>query len=171
MKVNHPELKMYFDPSHISGNSKYIKDLIRQANTLHFDGYLVEVHYHPEDAMTDAPQQLTPKQLNDIFESLSKESRTKQKELSDEDQNLLREFRTEIDSIDNEILIAIGKRLSISEKIGDVKRRNNLSVFQNERFSSLLKVLKEKAVDLNIDPKLVDSIWFPIHQVSIEKQL
>ncbi len=55
------------DPSHATGNPDLIKPLVKASQAAGLDGVMVEVHYNPKIAKSDAKQALTPKEFNDIF--------------------------------------------------------------------------------------------------------
>ncbi|OFY96501.1 MAG: 3-deoxy-7-phosphoheptulonate synthase [Ignavibacteria bacterium GWB2_35_12] len=57
-----------FDPSHSSGNSKYVEDLSKAALLIGADGLLVEVHDEPENALSDGMQAILPEVLKEIIE-------------------------------------------------------------------------------------------------------
>ncbi|MDH3626074.1 MAG: 3-deoxy-7-phosphoheptulonate synthase [Acidobacteriota bacterium] len=67
-----PELKqrshlpVIVDPSHAGGKRDLVIPLARTAVAAGADGIIVEVHPHPEEALSDGPQALTP----DMFEQL-----------------------------------------------------------------------------------------------------
>lgn len=65
-------LKMIFDPSHTGGTVENVTRIANQANKYDFDGYIIEVHPHPENALTDAKQQITWEQLRKLTASLNK---------------------------------------------------------------------------------------------------
>lgn len=67
LKKNHK--KVLFDPSHSTGNSKYVIDISKAALLLGADGLIIEVHENPKVARSDKDQQLTFKD----FERLLKE--------------------------------------------------------------------------------------------------
>lgn len=52
-------IPMILDPSHIGGTRENVHDICRQAQDFEFDGYMVEVHLNPADALTDSLQQLS----------------------------------------------------------------------------------------------------------------
>ena len=58
------------DPSHATGNPVLIPPLVRAAKAAGFDGVMVEVHYNPKIAKSDAKQALLPREFNRIFKSL-----------------------------------------------------------------------------------------------------
>lgn len=63
-------LPMLLDPSHIGGSVDNVFKVVRQAVDYDFDGLMVEVHPCPTKAETDAKQQLTFKQLDQLLEGL-----------------------------------------------------------------------------------------------------
>jgi 3-deoxy-7-phosphoheptulonate synthase len=68
-KVSH--LPVIVDPSHATGAWEYVSAVSRAAVAVGADGLLIEVHAHPEKALSDGPQQLRP----DRFERLMSEVR------------------------------------------------------------------------------------------------
>lgn len=71
----------------------------------------------------------------------------------------LSDYREAIDKIDEDILIALGRRQKISELIGKFKKENKLQIKNKEREEELLIELKQKAKLLNLDKELVNKIW------------
>lgn len=53
-----PDLPMLCDPSHIAGKREYVQEVAQQAMDLGFDGLIVESHICPEEALSDAAQQV-----------------------------------------------------------------------------------------------------------------
>jgi 3-deoxy-7-phosphoheptulonate synthase len=53
-------LPIIVDPSHSTGRGEYIESVSRAAVAAGADGLIVEVHPHPETALSDGPQSLTP---------------------------------------------------------------------------------------------------------------
>ena len=60
-------LPILFDPSHSSGNSKYVQQISSAALELSADGLLIEVHNSPKDAVVDSQQAISPNQLMEII--------------------------------------------------------------------------------------------------------
>ncbi len=52
-------LPVIVDPSHAAGDRRYVPALARAAKAVGADGIMVEVHPHPERALSDGPQALT----------------------------------------------------------------------------------------------------------------
>jgi len=72
------------------------------------------------------------------------------------DLSLLREG---IDKIDEDILIALRRRSSLAQKIGEYKKQNQLPVKDEEREIQLLNDLRLKAEKLQLDPEIILNIW------------
>jgi 3-deoxy-7-phosphoheptulonate synthase len=64
-KTDYPVL---FDPSHSSGNSKYVKEIANAALLLGANGLLIEVHDEPDNALSDGMQAIKPEVLKSILE-------------------------------------------------------------------------------------------------------
>ncbi len=64
-------LKMIFDPSHTGGSVEKVFHIAQESNAYSFDGYIVEVHPNPKEALSDANQQLTWAQYKQLVKSLS----------------------------------------------------------------------------------------------------
>ena len=56
-------LPVFVDPSHGTGHSSLVPPMARAAIACGADGLLIEVHPHPERALSDGQQSLTPKLL------------------------------------------------------------------------------------------------------------
>ena len=59
-------LRMIFDPSHTGGAVDKVMRIAREASAYDFDGVIIEVHHDPVHALTDAKQQLTWKQFDQL---------------------------------------------------------------------------------------------------------
>ena len=65
-----PELPIISDPSHIGGKRDLIASLSQRAIDLNMDGLMIEVHPDPDRALSDAKQQIKPKELKSILSKL-----------------------------------------------------------------------------------------------------
>lgn len=168
LKTKYPDLKIYVDPSHISGNKEYVKDIINTGiNTYNFDGLIVESHWKPEVAWTDAAQQVNPKELYDIINDIYKPNKVAAFNTTSE----LDSYRKEIDSCDLKLLNMLYNRLEISKKIGAYKKKNNMKTYQNARWHDLLSNITRIAEsEYGLDKNYVQDIWQIIHEESIKVQ-
>ena len=64
-------LPIMVDPSHAAGSRDLVPALAAAALAAGADGLLVEVHDHPEKALSDGPQSLTPEQFGRMMHRLS----------------------------------------------------------------------------------------------------
>ena len=62
-----PSLPIFCDPSHIGGKRELVAPLCQQAMDLGFDGLIIESHCSPDNAWSDAAQQVTPDVLDYIL--------------------------------------------------------------------------------------------------------
>ena len=65
-------LPIIVDPSHGTGRWQMVKPMARAAVAAGCDGLIIEVHPHPEVALSDGDQSLTPKNFNRLMEDLGK---------------------------------------------------------------------------------------------------
>jgi 3-deoxy-7-phosphoheptulonate synthase len=60
-------LPVIADPSHATGHAGMVAAVARGAIAAGADGLIVEVHNHPEHALSDGPQQLRPAEMADLL--------------------------------------------------------------------------------------------------------
>lgn len=63
-------IPMIFDPSHTGGTVENVYKIAKQASKHKYDGWIIEVHPDPTKAKTDAKQQLTWKQYDELMHIL-----------------------------------------------------------------------------------------------------
>jgi len=71
---------MICDPSHIGGKRDLIFDISQAALDLNFDGLMIETHCDPDNAWSDAAQQVTPTRLVEIMKDLKVRKKTTDEE-------------------------------------------------------------------------------------------
>ena len=162
-----PDLPMICDPSHISGNRNLIFDVSQTALDLNYDGLMIETHCDPDNAWSDANQQVTPKRLVEIMKDLKTRKITTDEE---EYQNNLIDLRAKIDVIDHALLENLGKRMKISDNIGEIKRSNNVAVLQNKRWNEILGKMILEGEKLDLSEEFILKLFKAIHQESINRQ-
>ena len=166
LKIKYPNIPIFVDPSHIAGKREYIEELVNCAiNVYNFDGLIIESHCNPDEAWTDAKQQLTPK---DLFTLLTKIYSGEYQ--SNIDSSELDECRERIDFHDTNIIYSLEQRLKLSKKIGEFKKEHHMKTFQAERWNNLLNNIIELGKKHGLDEEYVRSIWEIIHEKSIEVQ-
>lgn len=65
-------LPIIVDPSHAAGKSSYIRSLSLAAVAAGADGLIVEVHPDPKEAISDAAQQITPREYGQLLSDVKK---------------------------------------------------------------------------------------------------
>ena len=60
-------LPVIVDPSHATGASRFVHPMSKAAVVSGADGLMIEVHNHPEKALCDGAQSVTPDQFDDIM--------------------------------------------------------------------------------------------------------
>ncbi|MBS7156241.1 MAG: bifunctional 3-deoxy-7-phosphoheptulonate synthase/chorismate mutase type II [Sanguibacteroides justesenii] len=160
-------LPLFCDPSHISGHREYIQEISQKAMDLGFDGLIIESHVNPDCALSDASQQITPDQLNQILTHL-----VIREEHPNNSNNtlIMEELREKIDTLDNTIMEALTNRMKIIEEIGMYKKQNNITILQPDRWEKILTRVLEEARKNNLSEELVERVFKAIHQASIDRQ-
>ncbi|MDE6277103.1 MAG: bifunctional 3-deoxy-7-phosphoheptulonate synthase/chorismate mutase type II [Muribaculaceae bacterium] len=159
-----PELPVFFDPSHTGGRRDLVEPLSREALQMGFRGLIVEVHPEPDAALSDAAQQLTPEQFLHIAAPLRRGADSP----SEESLTLLRE---DIDLIDSELLNLLKRRMDVSRRIGELKKRSGLSVVQPSRYARLIDDRTAAAASLGLSPEFIRKVFANIHEESVKTQL
>ena len=63
-------LPVIIDPSHAAGKNRYVESLALAGVAAGADGLIIEVHPNPKQAMSDAAQQLTIPQYQELFQKV-----------------------------------------------------------------------------------------------------
>ena len=165
LKRRYPEMLLLGDPSHLGGDRNMIGKLSLQALHLGMDGLIIEVHPEPENALSDAQQQISP----DEFRLLMTYLQTPDPQTPDI--SAIQTLREEIDRIDTSLWSLIHERLKVAKQIGELKRVSGLSVYQEQRFTQMLDNRLQWAKENGLDQKLVKQIMEAIHELAILEQL
>src|SRR5882757_9061342 len=80
MKRRNPEMMIINDPSHICGRRDILLEVAQKAIDLDFDGLIIESHIDPDNAWSDAKQQVTPERLGEMIDALVWRNETSDKE-------------------------------------------------------------------------------------------
>lgn len=153
------------DVSHICGNRELLQVTAQKALDFATDGLMIECHINPDEALTDAKQQITPDELKQLLANLtfrSKNSCGVERDLAN--------LRSEIDDIDSELLQLLARRMEVSVQIGLYKKQNNVTVVQMDRWKKILAAHIATGKDLGLSPELITEVFEAIHQASIERQ-
>ena len=162
-----PEAKMICDPSHIAGNRELLKPVSQKALDLVYDGLMIESHITPDEAWSDAAQQITPETLTELVNGLTIRSVESSNEEIEEN---LDSMRSEVNQVDAEIIQLIATRMGIIERIGDFKKDNSITILQPERWAEIQRLQTEKGNDLGLSDSFILQYLEVIHQESIRRQ-
>ncbi|QIE60365.1 bifunctional 3-deoxy-7-phosphoheptulonate synthase/chorismate mutase type II [Rasiella rasia] len=162
-----PDLPLILDPSHIAGRRDIIFDLCQTALDLNYDGLMVETHFDPDNAWSDAKQQITPETLDKMTVDLRIR---KEEGEAVEFRNKLATMRAQIDVIDHKLLEILGNRMKISDQIGALKKNNNVAILQTKRWNEILGKMILQGEDQNLSEEFILKVFKAIHQESINHQ-
>ncbi|OYU79800.1 MAG: 3-deoxy-7-phosphoheptulonate synthase [Flavobacterium sp. BFFFF1] len=162
-----PDLPLICDPSHITGRRDMILEVSQQALDLNYDGLIIETHIDPDNAWSDAAQQVTPDALKAIFQNLKI-----RKETSEEDDfnTEMIKLRANIDIADSKLIEILGNRMKVSEQIGALKKAKNVAVLQNKRWNEILGKMILEGEQKGLSEEFILKIFKAIHQESISHQ-
>ena len=167
MKLRHPDLLLINDPSHICGRRDILQDVMQKAIDLDYDGLMVESHIDPDNAWSDAKQQITPEVFSEM---LGKIIWRKEDVNSEEYHAALEEFRQKINHLDDELLQLLGQRMKIAEKIALYKKENNITILQTGRWQEILDRLGSRADKLGLSREFLTQYLDALHMESINHQ-
>jgi chorismate mutase-like protein len=78
------------------------------------------------------------------------------------------ELRIAIDSVDQELIILLARRLALVEQVGKVKKEQNLPALQQDRWLQVLEKNKKLAEEAGISEQLISDIWELIHREALK---
>ncbi|NNC71054.1 MAG: bifunctional 3-deoxy-7-phosphoheptulonate synthase/chorismate mutase type II [Flavobacteriaceae bacterium] len=167
LKNKFPSLPLICDPSHICGERDGIFDICQVALDLKFDGLMIETHYDPDNAWSDAKQQITPQRLQEITEDLRvRKDRVEEKDALKK----LQKLRGEINILDKQLIELLSERMAVVENIGRVKKEGNVAILQRSRWSEVIQKMVDLGNDNDLSKDFVEKIFKAIHQESIQHQ-
>ena len=167
LQTRFPDLPLINDPSHITGKRDMVFDISQTALDLNFDGLMIETHCDPDNAWSDAAQQVTPKKLVQIMEDLKIRKETDEEA---EYSSKLSNLRAQIDIIDNQLIDILGKRMNVSDGIGQLKKQRNVAVLQTNRWNAILGKMILEGESKGLSEEFVLKMFKAIHQESINHQ-
>ena len=80
---------------------------------------------------------------------------------------LLKNYREQIDTLDKEILYLLHRRFEIVKQIWIIKKENNIEALQKDRWDELLNENIEVGKELFLSEDIVRDIWERIHTESL----
>lgn len=167
LKTYFPQLPLICDPSHITGKRELLKPIAQKALDMGFDGLMIETHPQPDEAWSDAAQQITPEAYQELIGSLViRKSQADNPEFK----SRLEDIRAQIDQADHDILDALAHRMSLVKEIGNYKKLHNVTVFQRERWQEIFETRTQWGELLDLHSDFIRELYKLVHDESIRKQ-
>jgi chorismate mutase len=166
LKEHRPDIAIICDPSHIAGKRDLLLEVSQKALDLNFEGLMIETHPNPDEAWSDAAQQVTADGLKSILDRLVLRSQSLAPDVAD----LIQEIRVEVGAIDDQLYELFAKRMKLSEEVGVLKRKNNITILQQDHWSKLIAERIKNRNDYNLSEDFVRKMMDAIHQESIRHQ-
>lgn len=168
LKRAFPDIMLIVDSSHICGNRELLLEVSQTALDLNYDGVMLEAHCDPNNAWSDAKQQVTPFQLK---EQIIDRLQVRKSGVGDQAfQHNIEDLRQRIDAIDKELIQMMGNRMKVAEKIGEYKKQNNIAVLQPDRWNEIIEKAMLMAGPLDLSEEFIVKVLKAIHQESINHQ-
>ena len=167
MKRRYPELLLINDPSHICGRRDILQEVAQTAIDLDFDGLIIESHIDPDNAWSDAKQQITPEVLGTMLDNI----RWRKEDVASEEYHAaLEKLRQQINNLDDELMQILSQRMKVAESIGKYKKDNNITILQTNRWNSILERAFAKGEKFNLSKEFVTKYFDAVHMESINHQ-
>jgi chorismate mutase len=167
MKRRFPGIPMINDPSHICGRRDILQAVAQQAIDLDFDGLIIESHIDPDNAWSDAKQQITPEVLNEMLEAIRWR---KENIASEEFHTALEKLRQQINQLDDELLEVLSTRMKVAQKIGEYKKNNDITILQTNRWNEILNRAVAKGNKMGLSDDFITKYMDAVHMESIQQQ-
>lgn len=167
MKRRNPGMLMLSDPSHICGRRDILLEIAQKAIDLDFDGLMLESHIDPDNAWSDAKQQITPEQLSELLSKIQWRDETANKK---EFIIALEKLRDQINHLDDELMQLLSQRMKIADKIGEYKKNNNVTILQTNRWNEILGRAYIKGEQLGLSKEFITKYFDAVHLESINHQ-
>ena len=161
IRTQRPDIPILLDPSHMSGDATKIPSLMKKIDELQLDGAMIEVHHNPQEALSDAQQQIKPEEVGK-WSVVSGQRSVENQELA--------WLRAEIDELDDQLWETIARRMEVSERIGEWKKEHGVQALQPQRYAEIIAQRKEWAEQKGLSEELVQNLFDAIHQESLKKQ-
>ena len=122
---------------------------------------------NPDAAWSDAKQQVTPAALSKIIDGLVVRSASSENKTFKDTLAVLRE---QIDLLDDEIMQKMSSRMKISEKIGQYKKENNVTILQVNRWEEIIHTRVALGKAMGLDEGFTRDLLRLVHHESIQVQ-
>ncbi len=167
MKRRNLELPIINDPSHICGRRDILFSTAQKAIDLDFDGLMIESHIDPDNAWSDAKQQVTPERLKEMLDEII----WRKEDINSEEYHAaLETLRQQINHLDDELMQILSQRMKIADKIGAYKKENNITILQTNRWNEILERVADNGEKLGLSREFITKYFDAVHMESINHQ-
>lgn len=167
MKLRNPELPIINDPSHICGNRIMLQEVAQKAIDLDYDGLMIESHIDPDNAWSDARQQVTPERLKEMMDAII----WRKENVDNKDfHQALEKLRQQINHLDDEMMQILSQRMKIADQIGQYKKDNNITILQPSRWQEIIDKAVTKGDKLGLSKEFISKYLDAVHLESINHQ-
>jgi chorismate mutase len=167
MKRRNPDMMLICDPSHISGRRDILQEVSQTSIDLDYDGLIIESHIDPDNAWSDAKQQITPEVLGEMLNNIV----WRKEDIDNADiHSSMEKLRQQINQLDDELMQILGQRMKVADKIGQYKKDNNITILQTNRWNAILERAFTKGEKLGLSKEFITKYFDAIHMESINHQ-
>src|SRR5450432_977584 len=167
MKRRNPGMMIINDPSHICGRRDILLEVAQEAIDLDFDGLMIESHIDPDNAWSDAKQQVTPEKLAEMLDAIV----WRKEDVNSEAYHAaLEKLRQQINHLDDEMMQILGQRMKIADQIGKYKKENNITILQTNRWNEILERAFNRGEKLGLGKDFITKYLDAVHMESINHQ-
>ncbi len=167
MKTRNPGVPMINDPSHIGGRRDILQEIAQKAIDLDYDGLMIETHIDPDNAWSDAFQQITPDALSILLDNIIWRQ---EGSISEETHPVLEKLRQQIDQLDDELMYILGQRMKLADQIGSYKKGNSITILQTKRWNDIMERACKKGTHLGLSEEFIKKYLDAVHMESIAHQ-
>lgn len=167
LRQQRPDIPILLDPSHMSGDAQQVPPLCEQAARLGLDGLMVEVHNHPEQALSDAKQQLSADALS---VALTRYESQPEAATNRTEPYQLVWLRAMMDEVDDRLWACLRERMNISREIGTWKHEHGVGIVQKERFEHIRQQRLAEGKKAGISEEMIEAVLKAIHEESVRMQ-
>jgi chorismate mutase len=167
MKRRNPQLMLICDPSHISGRRDILQDVSQTSIDLDYDGLIIESHIDPDNAWSDAKQQITPEVLGEMLGNIV----WRKEDLGTAELHTsMEKLRQQINQLDDELMQILSARMKVADRIGQYKKDNNITILQTNRWNEILERATAKGEKLGLSKEFITRYFDAVHMESINHQ-
>lgn len=166
-KQERQDIPMINDPSHICGRRDLLSSVSQKAMDLNFDGLMIESHITPDEAWSDAKQQITPEVYGELINNLVLRNYDPE---NIPQRTELEKLRKQINLIDDELISMLSSRMNVAREIGVYKKKNNVTILQSARWNEILDKYKKKASANELSEEFIVRFIKAVHDESINQQ-